>query len=86
LSDTLPIQNCLKRGDAYDATFQICFRINHHKEKLELNGTHQLLFYADYITLLGEKVNTTMRKSEALTDAGNEVGFKVNAVLSQTAG
>jgi hypothetical protein len=43
-----------------------------------LNGTHQLQVHIDDVYLLGNNINTIKKNTEALTDAGNEVGLKVS--------
>jgi hypothetical protein len=45
---------------------------------LKLNGTHQLLVYADNVRLLGDNINTTKKNTETLTGASKEVGLGVN--------
>jgi hypothetical protein len=52
---------------------------------LKLNGTHQLLAYADDVSLLGDNIDTsTIRKStETLTNASKELGLEINAEESQ---
>jgi hypothetical protein len=52
-----------------------CFK----QEGLKLNGTHQLLAYADYVNILGENIDTIQKSTEALLDAGKEVGLEVNS-------
>jgi hypothetical protein len=37
---------------------------------LKLNGTHQLLAYADDVNLLGDNIDTVRKNTETLTDAG----------------
>jgi hypothetical protein len=46
---------------------------------VELNGTHQLLVYADEINLLGDIVNTIKKSSDALNGARYELSREVNA-------
>jgi len=43
---------------------------------LKLNGTHQLLVYADDVNILGGSVHTV---KEAFTVASKEIGLEVNA-------
>jgi hypothetical protein len=45
---------------------------------LELNGTYQLLIYADDVNLLEGKIHALMKNTEALTDASNKVATKVH--------
>jgi hypothetical protein len=44
----------------------------------KLNGTHQLLAYADNVNLLGDNINTRKKNAESLIDAGTEVGLEIN--------
>jgi hypothetical protein len=47
--------------------------------RLKLNGTHQLLAYADDVSPLGDNIDTVKKKAETLIDASKEVGLEVNA-------
>ena len=46
---------------------------------LKLNGTHQLLVYADDVNMLGGSVHTIKKNSEALVVASKENELEVNA-------
>jgi hypothetical protein len=46
--------------------------------RLEFNGTHQLLVYADDVNLLGDSINTIKKITQSLIDASKEVSLKVN--------
>jgi hypothetical protein len=45
---------------------------------LKLNGTHQLLAYADDVNLLGDNIDTIQKSTEILIDASKEVGLEIN--------
>jgi hypothetical protein len=44
-----------------------------------LNGTHQLLVYADDLNLLGDNIDAIKKNIETLIDGSKEVGLEVNA-------
>jgi hypothetical protein len=43
-----------------------------------LNGTHQLLAYADDVDIVGKNIDTIQKNTEALLDASKKVGLEVN--------
>jgi biotin operon repressor len=45
---------------------------------IKLNGTHQVLAYADDVNLLGDNIDTTKKNAETLIDAIKEVGLEIN--------
>ena len=54
-------------------------RVQVNQENLKLNGTHQLLVYANDVNLLGGSVHTIKETAEALVVASKEIGLEVNA-------
>jgi hypothetical protein len=46
--------------------------------ELKLNGTHQLLAYADDVNLLGDNIDTIKKSTETLIGASKEVGLEIN--------
>jgi hypothetical protein len=44
----------------------------------KLNGTHQLLAYADDVNLLGDNIDTIKKNMETLIDASKEVGLEIS--------
>jgi len=46
---------------------------------LQLNGTHQLLVYADDVNILEGSVQTIKKNTEAVVVASKETGLEVNA-------
>jgi hypothetical protein len=45
---------------------------------LKLNGTHQLLAYADDVNLLGDNIDTIKKNTESLIYTSKEIGIKIN--------
>jgi hypothetical protein len=78
------IQNGLKQGYALSPllfNFSLKHTIRKVQENqvgLKLNGTHQLLAYADNVNLLGDNIDTIKKNMETLIDASKEFGLEIN--------
>jgi hypothetical protein len=70
LSDNYPIQNGLKQGDALSPLFcnfaleYVIRKVQEIQAGLKLNGTHQLLAYADDVNLLGDNIDTINKNTQ----------------------
>jgi hypothetical protein len=89
LSESFPIQNGLKQGDALSPlpfNFALEYAIRKVQENqvgLKLNGIHQFLAYdydddADVVSQLGDNIDTINKSTETLIDASKKVGPEIN--------
>jgi hypothetical protein len=84
LSNSFSIQNGLKQGNSLSPSlfnFALEYTIRKVQENqtgLKLNGTHQLLAYADDVNLLGDNIDTINKNTQTIIDASMEVGLEVN--------
>ena len=84
LSDVSPVWNGLKQGDAlspfsYMSALEYAIRrVQVNQNGLKLNGAHQLLVYADDVTVFGVSVHTIKKNAEALVVASKESRLEVN--------
>ena len=75
----------MKQGDALSPflfNFVVAYairRVQVNQEGLKLNGTHQLLVYADDVNILGGSLHTIKENAEALIVSSKEIGLEVNA-------
>jgi hypothetical protein len=53
-------------------------RVQVNQNCLKLNGTYQLLIYADDISIMGGSVHTIKKNTEALVVACKDIGLEVN--------
>jgi len=77
----LPIRDCLIQGDALSPSifnFAVACtirRVQFNHDGLKLNGTHQLLVYADGVNILGGGIHTVKKNTEALVVASKETDW-----------
>jgi len=85
MSDRIPIRNGLKQGDAlspmlFNSALEYAIRrVQVSQDGLKLNGTHQLLAYADDVNILGGSIHTLKENAETLVAATREIGLEVSA-------
>ena len=85
LLDMFPIRNGFKQGDALSPllfNFALEYairRVQVTQDGLKLNGTHQLLVYADDVNILGGSVHTVKENAASLIVATKEIGLEVKA-------
>jgi retron-type reverse transcriptase len=75
-----PIKNGLKQGDTLSpllvnfALEYVFRRVRVSQDGLKLNGTHQLLIYADDVNIMGGSVHTVKENAEALLVGSKDIG------------
>ena len=85
MCDRFPISNGLKKGDSlspmlFNFALECAIRrVQVNQDGLKLNGTHQLLAYADYVNIMGGVIHTLKENAEALVAATRENGLEVSA-------
>ena len=83
MSDRFPIR--FEQGDALSPLlFNFALectirRVQVNQHGLKLNGTHQLLAYADDVNILEGSVHTVKKKNSEALVAAKEIGLEVNA-------
>jgi len=85
LSDMFPIRNGLKQGDALSPmlfNFALEYtirRVQVNQDGLKLNGTHQLLVYANNVNKLSRSIHNLKKDTVACAVAIMEIGLEVNS-------
>ena len=79
MSSSFPIENGLKQGDALSPllfNFVLEYAIRKVQEinlELDMNGTHQVLAYADDVNLIGDDIWTIERNADVLLNACKDI-------------
>jgi hypothetical protein len=71
------IRNVLKQCDVLSPLLSN-YALEIPIRRVQVNGTHQLLAYADDVNILRGSVHTINENAEALIVASNEIGLEVN--------
>ena len=85
MSDTFPITNGSKEGDVLSPlllNFALEYtikRVRVNQYGLKLKGTHKLLVYADEFNIVGGRVHTIKKNTEALVVTNKETRLEENA-------
>ena len=85
MCDRFRIRNGLNQRDALSPmlfNFALEYtirRVQVNQNGLKLNGTHQLLAYADDVNILGGSIHPLKENAEALVAATREIGLEVSA-------
>jgi hypothetical protein len=85
LSDIFLTRSGLKQGEAlmpllFNFALEGAIRsVQENQDVLKLNGIHQLLVYADDVTMKGRSIHTIEKNTEAFIVASKEFGLEVNA-------
>jgi hypothetical protein len=80
LYDSFPIENGRKQGDdlsplLFNFALEYAIRkVWENQMRMEMNGTHQLLAYADDVNLLRDNIDTIKKNKETIIDASKEAG------------
>ena len=89
MSHMFLVRNGLKQGDDLSPLLFNCAldyaikRVQVNQDGSKLNGTHQLLFYADDVNILGGSVYTVKKNKYSLVVVSKETELKVNADKSK---
>jgi hypothetical protein len=80
LSDMFPIRNGSKQDALSPLISNLALeyairKVQVNQDVLKLNGTHQLLVYADDVNILGGSVHTVKENAKALGVANKETGL-----------
>jgi hypothetical protein len=84
MSDKFPIQNGPKQGDALSpllfnfSSAYVIKKVQENQVGSELNGTHQLLVYADDVNLIEDNINIITENIETLLEARRDIGLEIN--------
>jgi len=90
VSDMFPIRNGLKQRDALSPmlfNFALEYairRVQVNQDGLKLNGTYQVLAYADDVNILEGSICNLNENAEPLLAATREIGLEVSADKTNT--